>query len=52
MTATIRGIVAVAAIASLIVVCTSMTGLRSGDLPFLVLIVAPYLLLGLLAGRV
>jgi FtsH-binding integral membrane protein len=52
MTATIRGIVIVASISSLIVVCASTAGLRSSDLPFLALIVAPYLLLGLLAGRV
>ncbi|MEA5474731.1 hypothetical protein VB716_10915 [Synechococcus sp. CCY9201] len=30
---------------------TSTTGLRSGDLPFLAFLVAPYLLLGLLAWR-
>jgi len=52
MTATIRGIVVVAAISSLIVVCASTAGLQISDLPFLAFIVAPYLLLGLLAGRV
>jgi hypothetical protein len=40
-----------AALTGLILVVTSTTGLRSGDLPFLAFLVAPYLLLGLLAWR-
>ena len=41
----------IAALTGLILVVTSTTGLRSGDLPFLAFLVAPYLLLGLLAWR-
>ena len=41
----------IAAITGLILVLTSSTGLRSGDLPFLAFLVVPYLVLGLLAWR-
>jgi hypothetical protein len=40
-----------AALTGLILVVTSTTGLRSGDLPFLAFLVVPYLVLGLLAWR-
>jgi hypothetical protein len=41
----------IAALTGLILVLTSTTGLRSGDLPFLAFLVVPYLVLGLLAWR-
>lgn len=42
----------VAAITSLIFVCIRTPGMQSSDLPVLALVVAPYLLLVLLAGSV
>jgi apolipoprotein N-acyltransferase len=47
-----RVVCVVAAIASLIIVCARMSGLQSSDLPFLAFVVAPYQLLGLMAGSV
>jgi hypothetical protein len=40
-----------AALTSLILVITGVPGVRMGDLPFLVFLLVPYLLLGLLAWR-
>jgi len=40
-----------AAIASLVIVGTGTTGLRTGDLPFLAFLIAPYFVLGLQAWR-
>ncbi|MEA5443628.1 hypothetical protein [Cyanobium gracile] len=40
-----------AALASLVIVGTGTTGLRTGDLPFLAFLIAPYFGLGLLAWR-
>jgi hypothetical protein len=47
-----RAVCLAAAITSLIIVSARMSGLQWSDLPFLALVVAPYLLLGLMAGRV
>jgi hypothetical protein len=41
----------IAVLTGLILVLTSTTGMRSGDLPFLAFLVVPYLVLGLLAWR-
>lgn len=46
-----RRLCTLAAASSLILVVTSTTGLRRGDLPFLAFLLAPYLLLGLVAWR-
>lgn len=46
-----RAVCALAAITSLIIVCARSSGLQSSDLPFLALVIAPYLLLGLMTGR-
>ena len=47
-----RAVCIVAATFSLIINCVRTSSLQSSDLPFLALIIAPYLLLGLMAGRV
>jgi hypothetical protein len=47
-----RAVCASAAIVSLVIVCVRTSGLQSSDLPFLALVVVPYLLLGWLAGSV
>ncbi|PZV02190.1 MAG: hypothetical protein DCF23_12085 [Cyanobium sp.] len=47
-----RMVCAFAAITSLIIVCARTSGFQGNDLPFLALVVAPYLLLGLMAGWV
>ncbi|MCP9915749.1 hypothetical protein [Cyanobium sp. ATX 6F1] len=47
-----RVVCAFAAITSLIIVCARSPGLQGIDLPFLALVVAPFLLLGLMAGSV
>jgi drug/metabolite transporter (DMT)-like permease len=47
-----KAVCVVAAITSLIFVCTRTPGLQSSDLPVLALVVAPYPLLVLLAGSV
>lgn len=47
-----KAVCVIAAITSLIFVWSRTPGLQSSDLPFLVLVVAPYLLLGLMAGSV
>jgi len=44
-----RSVCTLAALTSLILVITGVPGVRMGDLPFLVFLLAPYLLLGLLA---
>lgn len=46
-----RGVCALAALTSLLLVITSVPGLRLGDLPFLLFLLAPYVLLGWLAWR-
>jgi len=47
-----RAVCASAAIVSLVIVCARTSGLQISDLPFLALVVVPYLLLGLMAGSV
>lgn len=47
-----RAICLFAAITGLIIVCVRTSGFQSSDLPVLAVVVAPYLLLGLMAGSV
>ncbi|WP_255087796.1 hypothetical protein [Synechococcus sp. Tobar12-5m-g] len=47
-----RAVCIFAATLSLIITWVRTSSLQSSDLPFLALIIAPYLLLGLMAGRV
>ena len=47
-----RAVCIVAATLSLIITWVRTSSLQSSDLPFLALIIAPYLLLGLMAGSV